>query len=678
MPFQRQRRSRLFSDIGLISFSVLLIVAATLSWITYKEYDQVQEAEFRLLGAHARSAEVQVSEALNNINQTLGRLADVAAASPSGLHDRYTPLNDFRERLKRSDVVFVADRQGLIRSTSRSALHDVDVSHEAYFAVHRDAQQTSGLYISRPQVRLGDSVKLVFSRPVLGAKGEFLGIVAASFDYQFFPALLQAANPDDSASMTVIFNRQGDLLFRIEQPETFFGRSISGVSTVYHEHIAGAGPTSRHQGPSAHNGKTRLFLVRDIGNTGLSLILSRQLDEVLLQWRWHVFAYALIFVFSTAVVVPLTILAARRKREVLAGKAFAENLIATANVMVVGLDAQGRISIFNEAAERISGYRKEELIGRDLGQIKHTHLSGADLDSQMQTFVHYGRLPRAAEYPIRTKSGEGRLIAWQNSVIAEPRSAICFGIDITERKRMETDLATAKQRAEEANRAKSKFLAAVSHDLRQPIDAQGLFLAVLARTELNPAQRDMLNNITLASRSAVAMLNTLLEFSRLEAGIIRPRMQTLQLQPLLNKIEREFGPLADAKNLNYRSRETAMVVRSDPILLELILRNLVSNAIRYTAQGGVFVACRRRPGVALIEVWDTGIGIAPENQKAIFQEFVQVDGGGVDGLGLGLAIVDGLSRSLGHTVTLASQLGHGSVFRLQVALAETKQPVWAG
>jgi two-component system, sensor histidine kinase len=230
---------------------------------------------------------------------------------------------------------------------------------------------------------------------------------------------------------------------------------------------------------------------------------------------------------------------------------------------------------------------------------------------------------------------------------------------------------TAQREAEHANTAKSKFLAAASHDLRQPIHAQGLFLEVLSRTALTEHQQALLANTRAASEASGELLNALLDFSRIEAGVISPQLQHVQLQPLLNKIETELAPQADAKNIVYRSRETRLMVQTDPMLLELILRNLVSNAIRYTEHGGVLVACRQHGNQALLEVWDTGIGIAPEHRKEIFREFHQLGNPERDrhkGLGLGLAIADGLARTLGHDLVLASTPQRGSVFRITLPI----------
>ncbi|MBM7129942.1 ATP-binding response regulator [Dyella mobilis] len=246
-------------------------------------------------------------------------------------------------------------------------------------------------------------------------------------------------------------------------------------------------------------------------------------------------------------------------------------------------------------------------------------------------------------------------------------------VELVERLRQESALAQAARiEAENANQAKSKFLAAASHDLRQPIHAQGLFLEVLSRGELSSQQRDVLANARAACVASGDMLNTLLDFSRLEAGVVAVNVRPFRLQPLLNRIENELAPLADRKDIVYRLRETEAVIDSDAALVELILRNLVSNAIRYTERGGVLIGCRRRGDALRIEVWDTGIGIAPEHHTEVFREFHQLGNPERDrrkGLGLGLAIAERLAHALGSTLSLQSQPRRGSVFAITLPLA---------
>ncbi|HYR25560.1 MAG TPA: hybrid sensor histidine kinase/response regulator [Aquabacterium sp.] len=233
--------------------------------------------------------------------------------------------------------------------------------------------------------------------------------------------------------------------------------------------------------------------------------------------------------------------------------------------------------------------------------------------------------------------------------------------------------AQARQEAEAAHRARTVFLASACHDLRQPLHAAGLFLGSLARSGLSPRQLGLLDQAQASTTAASDMLNTLLDFSKVDAGVIQPQPVAFALQSLFHKLDQELAPWAAQKGLSLRVRDTRVTLYADPGLVELILRNLLLNAIRYTAQGGVLLGCRRRGGRAVIEVWDTGIGIDPAEHRAIFREFHQLGGAQGDhrqGLGLGLAIVDGLAQAMGAPVGLASTPGRGSVFRVSLPFGQ--------
>lgn len=235
-----------------------------------------------------------------------------------------------------------------------------------------------------------------------------------------------------------------------------------------------------------------------------------------------------------------------------------------------------------------------------------------------------------------------------------------------------------RDRAETANLAKSKFLAAASHDLRQPLHALGLFLDSLDRSTVpspvSQQQATVLGHARVASVAASEMLTTLLDYSRLDAGVVKAQVEPFAVQPLLRSLEQEFGVQADAACLVYRTRETTAAALADKALVDLVMRNFISNALRYTHEGGVLVACRPRAGRLSLEVWDTGSGIAPEHLEDIFKEFHQLGNSERDrrkGLGLGLAIAQRLVREMRVEMEVCSRVGRGSVFRLWL-------PVWSG
>ncbi|PWC39538.1 sensor histidine kinase [Azospirillum sp. TSO35-2] len=236
------------------------------------------------------------------------------------------------------------------------------------------------------------------------------------------------------------------------------------------------------------------------------------------------------------------------------------------------------------------------------------------------------------------------------------------------------ELHTAKTAAEQAHRAKSRFLAHASHDLQQPLQAIGMFTGMLERQPQNTSKTAaLLTDLKAAQRSMRDLLNAILDISKLESGVVTPKPTEVPLAPLLDQLEAEFGAQAEAKGLRLRAVPTNAVVRSDPALLERIVRNLIANAIRYTEAGGVLVGCRTRGDRLWIEVYDTGRGIAEPDRRRIFEEFVQLDRPDRDrseGIGLGLAIVERLARLLGHPVMVRSVEGRGTVFAVGVPRVE--------
>ncbi|WP_449228580.1 PAS domain-containing protein [Azospirillum argentinense] len=249
-----------------------------------------------------------------------------------------------------------------------------------------------------------------------------------------------------------------------------------------------------------------------------------------------------------------------------------------------------------------------------------------------------------------------------------------LNIDITGRKAMEEALRDAKAKADEANISKSKFLAAASHDLRQPLQSALLFAGVLHH-HVDPGKgRGPLASLERALETLKNLLDSLLDVSRLDAGVITPQIGTVPLRPMLEEIEAAYVPIAASKGLEFTLVQPApdLAVRSDRLLLGRMLRNLVENAIRYTEAGYVRVSCEATNGSVRITVQDSGIGISAEQQTKVFEEFHQVGNPERDrnqGLGLGLAIVKRLSRLLNHPVSVRSEPAHGSVFAIEAPRA---------
>jgi signal transduction histidine kinase len=288
---------------------------------------------------------------------------------------------------------------------------------------------------------------------------------------------------------------------------------------------------------------------------------------------------------------------------------------------------------------------------------------------------------KADDYPIFAVVGisrEAALNRWRlefEIYVAVILGAIGCGIFLTrtlrQRELLTLDLIRAKNAAEASDKAKSHFLAATSHDLRQPMQAIFLFLDGLAISGLNDKQQDMARHLRDSANGLRDILNTLLNLAHIDGGKVEPQWQDVVVDDVLRKLVAECEPMAANKGLSLRwhGRRRPLVVRTDPGLLREILRNLVDNAIKYTESGGILLTSRVRDGQCVLQVWDTGCGISPDQLVLVFDEFFQIGNRERDrrkGLGLGLTIAKRLASLIGAGIGCRSRQGRGSVFELKL------------
>jgi signal transduction histidine kinase len=240
------------------------------------------------------------------------------------------------------------------------------------------------------------------------------------------------------------------------------------------------------------------------------------------------------------------------------------------------------------------------------------------------------------------------------------------------------ELELAKEAAEQANLSKTRFLAAASHDVLQPLNAAHLSISALADLQTTEDGRRLAAQVSRALETMEDVLRTLLDISKLDAGVVRPEISDVELQPLFRSLMSDFSPVAAKKGLQLRFRPTDAVIRTDRMLYRRVLQNIISNALRYTVKGGVIVGTRRKAGRVAVVVADTGIGIPQEQYEAVYEEFQRGRNAGEaerssGGLGLGLAIVRRLVSALGHDISFTSRLGKGTVFQVS-AIPATLRP----
>jgi two-component system, sensor histidine kinase len=340
-------------------------------------------------------------------------------------------------------------------------------------------------------------------------------------------------------------------------------------------------------------------------------------------------------------------------------------------------DPDGRILRANPAFVRLLGYSDEAQMMHEVNERRFAHYVDTARASEFRRQIAAsGRLTNFESELLR-RNGERIWVSENARIVRDAAGKVLWyeGTvqDITHRKEAEVKLRRAQEAAERANLAKSRFLAAASHDLRQPYQAMRLLLHALACRQTDEQARSLARRLDEAMTAGENLLNALLDISTLEGGTVRPQVTTFTMDAVLDRLQSEFAPQAAARGQLLRFIRTRAAVRSDPVLLERILRNLVLNAITHSPGGRILVGCRRKGQEVRLEVWDNGPGIPADKLDEIFEEFAQLGNEERDssrGHGLGLAIVKGLTRVLGHQVWVRSRPGRGTVFGISLPHVE--------
>jgi PAS domain S-box-containing protein len=343
---------------------------------------------------------------------------------------------------------------------------------------------------------------------------------------------------------------------------------------------------------------------------------------------------------------------------------YTRSLIESNIDAIMTTDPSGIITDVNKQMEALTGCTRDELIGAPFkGYFTDPQRAEAGIIRALSE-------RKVTDYELTACARDGKqTVVSYNATTFYDRDRILQGVfaaarDITEHKRVETEL-------HQAITAKSRFLAAASHDLGQPLQALTLLQGLLARTAEGERAQKLTAQLGQTLVSMTGMLNSILDINQIETGIVRAEMVGFPINDLLERLRDEFTYQAQAQGLTFRVVLCGLSIYSDPRLLEQMIRNLLSNALKYTKRGGVLLGCRRQEGMLRIEIWDTGIGIPEKDLQAIFEEYHQLDNAARErshGLGLGLSIVQRQADLLGHRVRVRSRLGRGSIFAIEVML----------
>jgi len=362
------------------------------------------------------------------------------------------------------------------------------------------------------------------------------------------------------------------------------------------------------------------------------------------------------------------------QQQIQAARAYSESIIATINEPLVVLDGELRVVSASSSFYRVFAVTPEATVGRRLNEAG-AHLDVPVLRGFLGSLPADGLRAKPAEIAITLPALGLRAFVVSAHVIQEQpstgRKMLLTIVDVTDARRDEKLLETAKAEADRANIGKSRFLAAASHDLRQPLQAISLLQGILEKRVTDEDTLKVVERLDETVGAMSSMLDKLLDINQLEAGVVRPDIIDFPVDGLLDRVRTEFTLLAAEKGLEWRAVPCRLTVRSDPRLLEQMIRNLLSNALKYTKTGKLLLGCRRRGPKVRIEILDTGIGIPSNQVRKIFEEFHQLDNPArqrSQGLGLGLSIVQRLGALLDHPINVSSRPGSGSLFSVEVPL----------
>jgi PAS domain S-box-containing protein len=615
-------------------------------------------------------------------DRTRGMSWEEIAASEALFQD----LRRLVARLPQIDGAFLVRPDGVTAMTSRVfPAPTTSFADRDYFQVQVAADAgffVGGAYIGRIS---GHPIFNVSQRRLGGGEG-FDGVVGISLSVNYFTSFYRSIAQYEGATIA-LGRTDGDILAHYPAPDrplTRFppdGPAMRGLA-------AGRQQWSEIV-PTSQDGIGRLFAFRRV--QGYPLMVTYGIPTALIRQWWlrDLAAFAGFAALAAASLVAATLFASARAQS---GKRAAEGLRtreaefrASFELGAVGkvhVDPEtGQFLLVNDTFCQMIGYSREELLGLAFADITHPDDLPADMDLYRRLLS--GEIPRyRREKRHRRKDGTVAWVLVAATALRDQqgRATRVLGdiLDITSEKaaverlrESEAAQRIAKEEAQRASAAKSRFLAAASHDLRQPLQSLILFTGVLKGYVQGQRGEQALKHLEHGLGTMKSLLDSLLDVSKLDAGMVTPEITDVAISPLLDEIAASYAPIAAAKGVGWQVETCNEWVRSDWILLGRMMRNLVENAVRYTEAGHIRIACHRIEDRLRIEVGDSGIGIPPDHLDRVFEEFHQVGNVARDrsqGLGLGLAIVRRISNLLGHRIEAVSKPGEGSTFSIEMPL----------
>ncbi len=684
----KEMRSRLPSSLMIVALSVLLSLLAYQLWLSYRE--QVRSAEI--------SSRNLASIFETRLDATLRRTdADLKALSIEiplvALNQKAVPFYERSVNAALDNRLFNVDEMAgyCVHDVNGDMLYASDSAHTLrtniadrdYFRQLRD-DPTAGVIVSA--VVTGRSTGrevLVIVRALRDESGKFMGIVHGLLELEYYKKQFRALELGTNGVVALRRSDNHAQVVRVPDMPGQTNKPLAADHPVVLGLATGVKSLTLHYAAYPEN-IPRIMGIQVMQNYPFYFAVGVGRDDVLAGWKTQVLVVCMTTLLLFGLVGALIFRLGRmRVREAGILNTLAQSELQfseLAQMVPVGIshfDGEGNCTYVNDRHRALTGRSREESMASGWKDFIHPD----DRVKIEAAWRHTGKLGKAFVSEYRFVRPDGQLtyvigeVKTEKDVDGKVFGYIVAQTDITQRKQAEAELIVAKQQAESANIAKTRFLAAASHDLRQPIQAINLFRDALGRTDLNEEQKTISRFLSLSVHALGELLYSLLDISKLDAGLVRPQKADVPVEELFKAIDAEFSTMAQQKNLRFKLFYPLkeMVLFTDPGLLLSVLRNLIDNAFKYTEYGGVLVGVRKRGGCGVLQVWDTGVGIAPQYGERVFEECFQVGNLVRDrtkGLGLGLSIARRLARLLKGEVSFHSRPGRGTVFEIVLPLAD--------
>jgi signal transduction histidine kinase len=673
-------------------FMIAILAALSLAYL----HKQIERTAVNNTLSLARTLDLIFAAQISAIDATVLAARDEIGQQLDDGHARREYINTYLETLSRrlpnADAIRATNVHGTVVYGPGLPTPPSNVSDRNYFRQLRD-DPTMGLFVDNAMVgRIDRQWVWPFARRINTSDGDFAGVVYSRMRTTEIEKMLTQF-PLDHKGVIAIRDKDFGLVASYQAggtKEVLTGdRRVSGafLEVLKAHPLEGSYTENAHE---SSDGVGRTYAYRHNPKYQFLVSVGVDRDVALSTWRQQAWiAGVFVFIFSIGILVVVMVRRKALMREEAASQEsdiFRRAIIDAITDEIAVLDHHGNITAVNQpwlSFARSNGLVAESTplkigIGVNYLEVCQAAIDGMKDDYALRALlgiqgVLERRLPSfTMDYPCDAPEGQQWFTMVVTPLNLPSGGAVVAHNNVTESRLAEDALRAAKAEAELANKAKSRFLAAASHDLRQPLAAMTLYVDILTA---RAAERDrtVISKIGACCASLSELLTKLLDVSKLDAGVTAVNLSNVVVDDVLSSLVTVHSAEANSKGLHLRWRPSpGTIVRTDAVLLTRMVGNLIANAIQFTKTGGILVACRQRAGALSLEVWDTGIGIPTDKIEEAFQEFTKLsDIHRSQGSGLGLSIVAKTAKLLGVAIRVQSTLGRGSMFAIELPRGST-------